>query len=88
MKTTLDQTEFTLIIHFIQLLNRNNCFNNFVCNLIEYSDITLASFLWNTNPPDFVSGAFHYLNTSKDDSFWSSIEKKWATYLNQINYKL
>lgn len=65
---------------FEEFLIENNCYSEFVINLLEYQNMTLSEYVKSEESPyRLIFSAFIW-----DKSIWAKLNSKWREYVNSI----
>ena len=67
---------------FIEFLLDNNCYSQFVTNLLELRNISLEEYLnWNYCSGELINWAFTWNRTKEKHQFWMNLNYKWRKLL-------
>lgn len=68
---------------FFEFLKKNKCLKAFKDNLSERRDVDVDGYLRIANPRRYVSSAFTWSSTGQGHDYWSRIDGKWLSTIEQ-----
>lgn len=69
---------------FIEFLLENDCYSQFVTNLLELRNVSLEEYLnWNYYSGELMNWAFTWSRTKEKHQFWMNLNYKWKEILNK-----